>query len=719
MSNLFQELKRRKVFRVAAVYAVVAWLAIQVADVVLPTFGTPGWVNQTLIFLFILGFPIAIILAWAYDASPAGITPDHQMQATRGLQATSAQPVNYLILVIVLLVAGLQAADRFLLDTSGGVAQPVSRVNSPEQSIRSNIILGESQKIEVLSMHGYIAISPDGGRIAYTKHIVDGESTASILDLETGDSQLIPISLSGGEPSVPQFSPSSQRLLLSNVFPGPNARPSEVFVINANGSGSRRVLSNSEGGLQTAWLSDQTLIYTPEGQGVFHTVSADGGVSTPLPIPAESGDSLLWPMHLPESSWVLYTVRGSESSAYRARIDAFDLENETAKTLVTEAYYARYAPSGHIVFMREGDLWAVAFDKDRMEVIGDAVLMEPGIEHNSRFSNATFGFSDGGRLIYRTGIDGDQTAGGPELSEFDGRAVPNTIPSNVMQGRFSPTGDSIVFTLLDTAAQDNYYAVSGGETQGSDIAVYDIDGQTLTRRTFNSQSDRPLWTPDGNRLVYRRSQDDEFSLWIMNADGSGQPEQLLRASVSLSATSFSPDGEQLIFIEGVGQEQEIKLLKLPVDGQPPSTLFPDARFGDGAQISPDGRWILYKSSEVGDRRIFVRPFPNIDDGKWMVADTPSYEAHWGPDGSLYFSGIGDMIYRVEVDTQGGFSTGSPVEVVQSSWGPALEPNFDISPDGKSILYTRPQLMTRIDMDTLVMVENWFERLKQLAQPNRK
>ncbi|MSR12695.1 MAG: hypothetical protein EXR84_13050 [Gammaproteobacteria bacterium] len=63
MGKLFEELKRRKVIRVVVVYAVVAWLLIQVADTVLPTFGAPIWVNQTLIFLFIIGFPIAITLA--------------------------------------------------------------------------------------------------------------------------------------------------------------------------------------------------------------------------------------------------------------------------------------------------------------------------------------------------------------------------------------------------------------------------------------------------------------------------------------------------------------------------------------------------------------------------------------------------------------------------------------------------------------------------------
>ena len=80
MGNLFQELKRRKVFRVAAVYAVVAWLLIEVASTILPTFEAPDWVNQTITFLFILGFPVAVVLAWAYEITPQGIQPEAGIQ---------------------------------------------------------------------------------------------------------------------------------------------------------------------------------------------------------------------------------------------------------------------------------------------------------------------------------------------------------------------------------------------------------------------------------------------------------------------------------------------------------------------------------------------------------------------------------------------------------------------------------------------------------------
>lgn len=75
-SQLFQEMRRRKLFRVAAGYAVVAWLLVEVASVVLPTFEAPDWILQVFTFLMILGFPVALILAWAYELTPEGLQRD-------------------------------------------------------------------------------------------------------------------------------------------------------------------------------------------------------------------------------------------------------------------------------------------------------------------------------------------------------------------------------------------------------------------------------------------------------------------------------------------------------------------------------------------------------------------------------------------------------------------------------------------------------------------
>jgi len=71
--TLFAELKRRNVYKVAVAYAVVGWLVIQISSTVLPTFHAPEWVLQTLMVLVALGFPIALIIAWAFELTPQGL----------------------------------------------------------------------------------------------------------------------------------------------------------------------------------------------------------------------------------------------------------------------------------------------------------------------------------------------------------------------------------------------------------------------------------------------------------------------------------------------------------------------------------------------------------------------------------------------------------------------------------------------------------------------
>jgi hypothetical protein len=146
MGKLFEELKRRKVFRVAAVYAVVAWLLIQVTDVVLPTFGAPDWVGQTIIFLFILGFPVAVVLSWAYEVTPDGILADSPNQANQASQVAAPprdQKLIYAIFALVLLVVGFQIAQRstvnqLLSENTSGMGEEAvleTRVDAERQII--------------------------------------------------------------------------------------------------------------------------------------------------------------------------------------------------------------------------------------------------------------------------------------------------------------------------------------------------------------------------------------------------------------------------------------------------------------------------------------------------------------------------------------------------------------------------------------------------------
>src|SRR5690349_5358243 len=124
-TNFFAELKRRNVYKVAVGYAVVSWLVIQAASILLPTFDAPSWVMKAFVVLLTLGFFVAVFVSWAFEATPDGLkrTEDISLEAAANLPKWSARKFAAFILVIALLAAGLLALN---LLRSKSTAKPTS-----------------------------------------------------------------------------------------------------------------------------------------------------------------------------------------------------------------------------------------------------------------------------------------------------------------------------------------------------------------------------------------------------------------------------------------------------------------------------------------------------------------------------------------------------------------------------------------------------------------
>jgi TolB-like protein/Tfp pilus assembly protein PilF len=105
--NLFAELKRRNVYKVAVAYAVVAWLIIQAASILLPTFEAPEWVMKVIVLLLVLGFPAALIFSWAFEITPEGIVRETEVDAGRSITHHTGRKIVALTIVVALIAAGL------------------------------------------------------------------------------------------------------------------------------------------------------------------------------------------------------------------------------------------------------------------------------------------------------------------------------------------------------------------------------------------------------------------------------------------------------------------------------------------------------------------------------------------------------------------------------------------------------------------------------------
>jgi TolB-like protein/Tfp pilus assembly protein PilF len=143
--SLFAELKRRNVFRVGAAYAVVAWLSIEVSDTVFPRLGLPEWTVTLVIALLLLGFPLALFLAWAYELTPEGIRRSEDIAPTESVTAQTGRTLDRVVIMVLALALAYFAFDKLVLSESrekaiaeaarqAGRSEPAQQ-SSGEQSI--------------------------------------------------------------------------------------------------------------------------------------------------------------------------------------------------------------------------------------------------------------------------------------------------------------------------------------------------------------------------------------------------------------------------------------------------------------------------------------------------------------------------------------------------------------------------------------------------------
>ena len=140
MAGLFNELKRRNVFRVAIAYIVAAWLLLQVADVVLNNIEAPDWVFQAILLVVLLGFALALIFAWAYELTPEGIMKEKDVDRSESITRGTGRKLDFIIIGILVLGLGYFAIDKFTPgstadDASVAVDDEVTGTEIPELSI--------------------------------------------------------------------------------------------------------------------------------------------------------------------------------------------------------------------------------------------------------------------------------------------------------------------------------------------------------------------------------------------------------------------------------------------------------------------------------------------------------------------------------------------------------------------------------------------------------
>jgi Tol biopolymer transport system component len=541
----------------------------------------------------------------------------------------------------------------------------------------------------------YVSVSPDGHKLVF--NATGEQSGLWIRDLDTLEWRR----LQGTEgSSSPFWSPDSK-------FLGFSVR-NELRKIEVSG-GPPQTLCMATGAVGTgSWSSAGVIVFGGKGNGVIRRVPAAGG--DPVEVTAvdiarhEAFHGL--PTFLPDGKHFVYERIGTPdvTGMYVGSIDAKPTEQSKERILAT-AFNAPVV-AGNMFFIRDGTLMAQPFDDAKLQLKGEPV---PIAEHvGGELSSGYFSVSPSGVLAYRTGA---ATNNGFQLTWLDRAGKPaGTVGDLRLDFGVVISPDGTRSAERDAPA-----------TARGDIWLFDFARAVRTRLTFHqSVGSLPVWTPDGNRIIWSTGEGGNIgdTIYEKAASGAGDEQELVKKpGIIVVPTSVSRDGRFLLFSAyGASGGGSWDMWVLPLQGDHKPSLLLGTAFDEAeAVFSPDGRWVAYLSNESGRNELYVRPFvtsgasgSSLGDGKWQISRDGASQPKWPTDKEIIYRWQGAR-FAVDINGAGGaFQVGTPRQLFSI----ALDSGWDVTGEGKKFLVSMPPAASQTTPTPITVVLNWQADLKR-------
>jgi serine/threonine-protein kinase len=358
-----------------------------------------------------------------------------------------------------------------------------------------------------------LALSPDGRTLVYRARGRDGVFRLFRRALDEFDA--VPI----GDPDAqeaPFFSPDGQWIGF--------AVGTTLKKVPTLGGPSQTIAELPSVARGAHWAADDTIALGVRGLGVMR-VPAAGGVPT-LVVPPKDGALYWYPQVLQGGRAILYTATDNAPDAGNLQVAM--LATGERRTLLPGSA-GHVLPTGHLVFVRGGSLWAVRFDEDRLEVLGTPVPVVEGTRVETGGA-VQYAIADNGTLVY---LPGGNTARTSRLSWIDrmGREDPLVAPPRAYAyPRISPDGTRVAVDIRD---------------QDDDIWVWELARRTLTRLTFDPTTDTyPTWSNDGRRLIFASVRESLYAVlaarrWDRYRRTAGRLENDARSGLDITGRQAS------------------------------------------------------------------------------------------------------------------------------------------------------------------------------------
>jgi eukaryotic-like serine/threonine-protein kinase len=498
------------------------------------------------------------------------------------------------------------------------------------------------------------SVSPDGRWVVFPATGTDGIARLWLRALDSLDAHPLERTESGnGIPPPAYWSPDS-RFIVYGLTPGPFS-PGKLMRQDISG-GPPQVICDVLGAVSgAAWSTDGTILFADNTKRSLQRVSASGGdSSTAIELPTSDLRHLM-PQFLPDGRRFLY-FRATESSdtvgVYLGSLDLPPSEQSKKPVLFTnrQAYYSRVA-GGQLVFLRDRTLFAQPFDADTAVLSGNPAPIADQVASFAPAWAGQFSISDTGVLAYNSGPANSSAQ--LWIVDRSGKRMQSVGDPGLQESsEFSPDGKRLAATRTDPA------------NGTSNIWVTDLANGRSTKITYGTgRNDSPVWSPDGESIIFSSNRNGVMDLYLRKADGSGEERSVLKTPEDKHATSWI--GNHLVFMTNSAQTGfDLWVLSNPEKGNSQAVPYLKTKFMEVAgRISPDGRWVAYTSNEAGQWEIYVRPFDaqriteSAASGRWLVSKGGGSDVRWRSDGKeLFYLSPELRISSISVDAAKPYQT---------------------------------------------------------------
>ncbi len=366
------------------------------------------------------------------------------------------------------------------------------------------------------------------------------------------------------------------------------------------------------------------IVFTAQANSPIARISASGGTVTPVTTfdADQAVFTQYWPQFLPDGRHFLYYQRSAKAEHLGTYVTALD---SSQSTRVLESSARAVYASGHLLFVRDGILFAQAFDDRALQTSGEPIRVADGVGYwASAFAYTAVTASSSGVLahgpsvVFTNSLRWHDRAGATIGPPVAARAYGSP--------RLSPDQTSVMVAITDaTNAQPDLWLLA-------------LARGTTSRVTSDRSSDWfPAWSQDRSRVFFGSARNGSTTVF---QKAGVAPEELfvdnvLVGSVATYPTDVSQDGRFLLCMQSTSRGYDLGAI--PLSGDRKSTPFVDSPANEvQGRFSPNGRWVAYASEESGKFEVYVRPFPAERTQSTTISVAGGMQPEWRRDGKELF-----------------------------------------------------------------------------------